>query len=250
MPLAAHAVVKCVDARGNVSYMDVCPAGTTATPSAADDPQAPKPPPPRPEILRPEIKPTPPRAPGEPAPAVTIVPLPPPPPAAAPAPFPTLAPFVPAVPADVRVAFYDVEGSDTASLLKALRAREPGPAESTWQLAYEYRARRVRGGCAVGPVTTRLELGMTLPRWSPPQDAAPELLARWERYVNALLSRENARLERARELERALKPALGAMPAAADCAALDAAVKERYAALEGAARALTTEPDAAGPPFE
>ena len=78
---------------------------------------------------------------------------------------------------------------------------------------------------------------MTLPRWSPPAGAPADLLARWERYVNALLARQNAHLDHARQLERVLKPALASLPPAANCAALDAAVKERYASLEQESKA-------------
>ena len=229
----ALALEKCIGPDGKISYVDTCPAGTR-TPSQTDDPLVAKP---RPGtgIIKPEIQPLPQTAPGS---SVTVVPIPTPPPA----PPPGLAPFVPAAPADVQLAFYDVQGTDHASLVNALNTRGPESGQSTWKLAYQYVPHRDKGACAVASVTTKLELVMALPRWSPPAGTPQELAGRWERYVTALMAHQNARLDRARELERALKPALLALPPAADCAALDAAMSERYAALEQESKARDAEP--------
>jgi predicted secreted Zn-dependent protease len=100
----------------------------------------------------------------------------------------------------------------------------------------------------VGAVTTKLELAMTLPRWSPPPGTPPELVERWARYVNALMSHQNTRLDRAREFERALKPALATVPPAANCDVLDVEVYERYAALQREEQARGLEPASAATP--
>jgi predicted secreted Zn-dependent protease len=132
----------------------------------------------------------------------------------------------------VKVEYYDVQGADQAALVQALNARSGGHAKSSWKLSYQYQPRREKGQCGVGSVLTQLDLAMTLPRWTPPGNAPAELAARWQKYVDALAAHENARLDKARELERALKPALEGLPLAADCNALDAAVVERYEALQ------------------
>ena len=228
----APALEKCIGPDGKISYVDTCPAGTRA-PSPTDDALIPKP---RPGtvIIKPEIQPLPQPAPGS---SVTIVPIPPPPPT----PPPGLAPFVPAAPADVQLAFYDVQGSDHASLVTALNTRGAESGQSSWKLTYRYAPRRDRRACAVASVTTKLELVITLPRWSPPPGTPPDLIERWERYVKALMAHQNARLDHARELERALKPAFLSVPPAADCAKLDAALSERYEALEQQSKARDTE---------
>jgi predicted secreted Zn-dependent protease len=146
-------------------------------------------------------------------------------------------------PADVTLEYYDIEGSDQASLINALNTRGADLSRSSWKLAYQYTPGRELGRCVVGVVTTKLDLSMTLPRWSPPAGTPPELVERWQRYLIALLSYQNGRLERARELERALKPALEAVPPAADCPALDVAVRERYEALQEEVKARDAEPD-------
>ncbi len=193
MPFPAGALEKCVGADGKISYVDSCPPGSTRAPSQTDEQLIPKPSPGT-AIIKPEIKPLPPPAPG--APSVTVVPRPPP--VSAPAP----AAAVQGAPADVELSFYEVEGKDEASLINSLNERRAGHARSSWKLSYQYLPRRGRGTCVIGSVTTKLELVMALPRWSPPPETPQELVARWERYVKALMAHQNARLDRARQLER------------------------------------------------
>lgn len=239
-PGAALALEKCVDAEGKISYVDRCPAGSTRAPSTTDERIIPKVPP-KPVITRPELEPVPGAMKPVPIPAPSPVeaaspPKPEPAPAAAPAAAaaPAMASAVTAatLPPDVKVEYYDVQGADQAALVQALNARSGGHAKSSWKLAYQYQPRREKGQCGVGKVTTQLELGMTLPRWTPPANAPADLPARWQKYVDALAAHENGRLDRARELQRSLPPALQELPLAADCNALDAAVLERYESLQ------------------
>jgi len=233
MAAPVAALEKCVDAEGKISYVDRCPGGTRA-PSKTDEQLVP-PPRPTPKITRPELEPSAPAATPKPAaPAMQAVPAKP-------------VPLGRAAPSDVRLTYYDVQGSDHASLLSALNARGAGHAQSSSKFAYQYLPRRERGQCKVGSITTKLELAMTLPRWSPPAEAPQDLVERWARYVNALMSSEDARLDRARDLERSLRPALLGLPSAADCAALDKAVTERYEALREEVRARETRPESAKP---
>jgi predicted secreted Zn-dependent protease len=134
--------------------------------------------------------------------------------------------------------------------MQALNARGGGHAKSSWKLSYQYQPRREKGMCGVGAVTTQLDLALVLPRWTPSKDASADLVQRWTKYVDALTAYENARLDKARELERALKPGLQALPLAADCNALDAAVVERYEALQQQSRRDAEALPAQSPVFE
>lgn len=232
----ALALEKCVGADGKISYVDICPKGTTRAPSKTDEVLIPKP---RPgtTIIKPGIKPIPEPSPGAP---ITVQPIPPPAPAA----------VLAAAPADVQLQYYDLEASDHASLVKALNARGADLIRSSWKLSYEYKPGRELGRCVVGAITTKLELAMTLPRWSPPSGTPSDLVERWQRYLDALVSHQNARLDRARALERALKPALAAVPSAPDCPALDVEVHEAYLEVQRQAQARDVEPAAAAPVFQ
>ena len=266
-PGFALALEKCVDAGGKISYVDRCPAGTTRAPSSTDERIIPKVPP-KPVITRPELEPLPgamkpvpipsqspveAAAPPKPEPAPGAAPAPaaaPPAAAAAAASAPASAPItVATLPGDVKVEYYDVQGADQAALVQALNAHGGGHAKSAWKLSYQYQPRREGGQCGVGPVTTRLELALTLPRWTPPENPPADLLARWRKYVDALAAHENERLDKPRELERALKPALQGLPLAADCNALDAAVVARYEALQQQVRS-EFEAETRSPVFE
>jgi predicted secreted Zn-dependent protease len=226
----ASALEKCIGADGKISYLDVCPSGATRAPSKTD-PQLIPPPHSGTSIIKPGIQPIPAPSPGAP---ITVKPVPPPPP-----PLPAV---LAQAPAGVTLEYYDLEASDRASLINALNARGADLSRSSWKLAYQYQPGRELGHCVVGVVTTKLDLSMTLPRWAPPAGTPPELVERWQRYLISLMSYQDGRLERARELERALKPALAAVPPAADCAALDVAVRERYEALQQEVKARDVEP--------
>lgn len=264
-PGLALALEKCVDASGRISYVDRCPAGTTRAPSTTDERIIPKTPP-KPVITRPELEPVPGAMQPVPIPSTTPAeaaappkPEPAPGPAPAPAagsPMPSAAaaPAAPPVtaatlPSDVKVEYYDVQAVDQAALVQALNARSGGHARSAWKLSYQYQPRREKGQCGVGPVFTQLDLAMTLPRWTPPANAPADLVARWQKYVDALAANENGHLDKARELDRALKPALQALPLAADCNALDAAVVARYESLQQQAQ-RDIEAQSKSPVFE
>jgi predicted secreted Zn-dependent protease len=230
------ALEKCVGADGKISYVDRCPGGTRA-PAKTDEQLVPKAHS-APVITKPELEPL--QNVMKPVPAPEAAK---PPSAEAPARAPA-SPLLTIVPADVKVDYYDVDGVDHASLMKALNARTAGHAQSSWKLSYQYQPRREKGMCSAGSITSKLELAMTLPRWTPPADVSQDLAERWTRYVNALMSHENARLDHAREMERALKPALLGVPAVADCGALDAAVAERYNALREEVKARESKSSA------
>jgi predicted secreted Zn-dependent protease len=226
----ALALEKCVGPDGKISYVDRCPGGTRA-PSKTDEQLIPKVHA-APVITKPELEPRapqPPRVPAAPAAPRSA--------ALAPA-----APILRAAPSDVRIEYYDVQGADHAALMNALNSRAGGHAQSSWKLSYQYLPLRERGTCGVRSLTTKLELAMTLPRWSPPAEAPPDLVERWARYVNALMSYEDERLDPAREMERALKPALLGVPPAPDCGVLDAAVARRYDELREEVKAREAQP--------
>ena len=241
LPVPAQALEKCIAPDGSVSYVDRCPAGTTRAPSKTDEQLVPKVPP-KPVITLPGLKPL--EQVMKPVPDPSAPPKPAPGPAVPGAP----APILQGPPADVKVEYYEVQARDQPSLVEALNAHPGGHAASSWNLSYQYQPLRDKGQCGVGAVSTKLDLAMTLPRWTPPSGTSLELVERWEKYVNALASHENARLERAREMDRALKPALQALPIAPDCKALDAEVQKRYGELQAESRREV--PVAKGPVFE
>lgn len=212
VPVGAHAVQKCVAPDGSVSYVDVCPSGTTRAPATTD------------KVLIPKSSGTLPR---KPAPAART--------AAPEVPAKTARPSPPKPEApharDVAHEYYDVEAPSFADARNAVAARADGPSQAAWKLAYEYKVRQSAGRCALGTIATKLDLTLTLPRWKAPDTAAREDLERWREFVETLRLGEYPRFEHARAFEQALPGELLALPAAESCTAFEAAMKDRYDAL-------------------
>lgn len=135
-----------------------------------------------------------------------------------------------AQPAATKFSYYDVRGGDVKSLLAALNARGPHHGRTDWKLSYKFSWRQGAGVCRAESVSTGLELVMTLPRWSASAGATADLASRWERYVTALRLHEEGHLEHGRGAERDFKAAAASL-SAPDCAALDLAMRERFASI-------------------
>jgi predicted secreted Zn-dependent protease len=133
-------------------------------------------------------------------------------------------------PPEVLVEYYDVIGKDYGSVLASLNSNGPYHGRADWRLSYGYEARKASAECAVDSVSTRLELKMTLPRWSPPPGTSATFIQHYEAYVAALKLHENGHLEHGRAFENELKSALRSIPYQS-CPALDGAVRARYSEL-------------------
>jgi predicted secreted Zn-dependent protease len=133
---------------------------------------------------------------------------------------------------DARLEYYDVS--------------TPGghAAHASWQLSYQYRSRPLSGGsCAVDSVTTKLELKVSMPRWTPSAQAAPDLVTRWSRYLSALEVHENGHLQTGRDFESNFKRTAMATTAA-NCSTLDGALRATFDSLLKQAKARDIDYDA------
>jgi predicted secreted Zn-dependent protease len=99
-----------------------------------------------------------------------------------------------------------------------------------WYLTYTYRPRSAPGGCAVDSVTTKLDLKVRMPRWTPSSGASSDLQSRWGRYLSALHTHELGHVQNGRDFESAFKRTASAT-SAPDCGALDASLRSSFAAL-------------------
>jgi predicted secreted Zn-dependent protease len=213
VPAGAQAVQKCVAADGSVSYVDVCPSGTTRAPATTD------------KVLIPKPSGTLPRKPAAPAaPAAKT---------ARPAPASPEAPYV----KDVAHVYYDVDAPSFAAAREAVAGRATGPVQAAWKMSYEYQVRQSAGRCSLGTIATKLDLTLTLPRWKAPDGAAREDAERWREYVETLRLGEYPRFAHARSFEQSLPAELLALPAAESCNAFEAAMRSRYDALREQAQA-------------
>ena len=133
--------------------------------------------------------------------------------------------------------YYDIQGATREELHEAMRngpARMPG--DTHWYLAYEYSPRMKGGRCVVESVQTRLDVTMTLPRWTPPQAVNASLVRSWKRASAALRKHEEGHVSIARRYEKTIAKALR-LVSAADCDALQPALHDLYRELMGEMRA-------------
>jgi predicted secreted Zn-dependent protease len=145
---------------------------------------------------------------------------------------------------DAQIEYYDVEGRDQGSLLGSVNAHSGGQhGYATWFLSYQFQTRSMPGGCGVGSLTTKLELKVRLPRWSPPPDAAPGLASSWQRYLNALLVHENGHLQTGRDFEAGFKRAAASL-SAPNCGAVSAALRASFETLLSQAQQRDRDYDA------
>jgi predicted secreted Zn-dependent protease len=146
-------------------------------------------------------------------------------------------------PADLKLDYYEVQGADFNAVLSSMMAGREFAGSTHWSLSYEYRPRMAAGICKADSVTTRLELSMTLPHWSPPPGVRAELIGRWERFISALRAHEDGHVRDAIDLESAAKRALLSL-SSESCRALDAAMRERFDQLLEQGRARDRDYDA------
>lgn len=144
-------------------------------------------------------------------------------------------------PRGVALSYYDIQGNDFETLLAALNATGGFHAKAEWKLSYAYTPKRAGRACSANPVTTQLELTMTMPRWNPPPGASPALFARWQRYTAALRKHEDGHLDIGRAFEDELKRSLAVI--SERCEKLEARVKGIFELLLEKHRALDAEYD-------
>ncbi len=102
---------------------------------------------------------------------------------------------------------------------------------AVWFLSYTYRARSLAdGGCAVGTLDTKLDLKVTLPRWTAGLSASQDAMSRWQRFIDGLRVHEAGHVQTGRDLESNFRRAAVAMKVQ-NCGALDAALRARFESL-------------------
>lgn len=92
--------------------------------------------------------------------------------------------------------YYTVTGASIpeirASLARARPWREHSTLDATtqWHIEWRYRFTRSDSGCRCTSFATTTTIKLTLPRWTRPADAQPEVTTNWDRYITALRGHE------------------------------------------------------------
>ncbi|HEY9736583.1 MAG TPA: DUF922 domain-containing Zn-dependent protease, partial [Trichocoleus sp.] len=145
----------------------------------------------------------------------------------------TLEPSRPAPSLDVKVnyRYYPIVGTSAAALRSQMN--QQGPIDTTeqrrydakteWLVQWSYRYRRQGAQCAIGQLSTHVDVTITYPQWSAPSGVSSALQTEWQRYMLALQTHENGHKDNGIAAGRSILQALAALPASPSCQALDAA---------------------------
>jgi predicted secreted Zn-dependent protease len=123
--------------------------------------------------------------------------------------------------------YYDIAGTTAPALRAQMEARGPGgrgsshyDATSDWNIAWSHSSTPGPDGCAIGKVSVRTKVTLTMPRWTPAADAPQALRDRWNVFTAALIVHEEGHRQIAIEHGREIFRSLEALPPEPSCDAL------------------------------
>lgn len=146
----------------------------------------------------------------------------------------------------VETEYYDIYGWTAAELREQMvlfgvtwRDGKKYDALTTWFTRWRYTWESGLNSCKITGVKTSVEVLHRYPKWVNKAEADPALQHRWERYMANLKTHENGHKDIGIAAADEIETAIGQMPPARGCRALEAAanglgqeILERYRALE------------------
>ena len=117
--------------------------------------------------------------------------------AAAPAPSAVTAVDIP----NAIVTYYDIQGATGQELREQLNRfglvgadGYRGDAKTDWYITWTWKGYGTEN-CDLQTVTVTHDIQVTMPRWIPPSDAPPELVAKWGEYILVLAEHEKGHVD-------------------------------------------------------
>jgi predicted secreted Zn-dependent protease len=97
-----------------------------------------------------------------------------------------------------------------------------------WRIDWRYRVGGTPGvdGCSCTSFTTQVSIVTTLPRWQPTPEAAPEVVADWNRFIRALGEHEHGHARLALAALADVRHRVKNMGTDPDCRALGRRIEE------------------------
>jgi predicted secreted Zn-dependent protease len=110
---------------------------------------------------------------------------------------PALDVFPPGVVGSTEVASYDIHGRTAQELVAEMRKLGPKTAaggvyfgETTSPMRWTWKTRSSGVNCELASIQVFVRSEITLPRWTPPADTVPGLLAQWKEFLAGLETHE------------------------------------------------------------
>jgi predicted secreted Zn-dependent protease len=143
------------------------------------------------------------------------------------------APRLREVPAQTEVKEYEIAGQTPEELRAQLDKAGPVDASGArhdaythWFVKWNYPFARSPAGCATGPVTITLTVSMDLPRWVNSDSGPDALKARWQEYLDSLVTHESGHRENAVQAGAEIERALPQLAPQATCEEMDRVANE------------------------
>ena len=122
--------------------------------------------------------------------------------------------------------YYDIYGSTETELRKQLDAKQPvgfdgyrGDATTNWDIHWTWPGYG-KLNCNLDAAKVTLKVTVIFPRWTPPLNAAPELVTKWTKYVEVVAFHEQHHVDSVNTKYKAVETAIkGATCLTADAAA-------------------------------
>jgi predicted secreted Zn-dependent protease len=99
------------------------------------------------------------------------------------------------------ITYYDISGSTGQEMRTQLDRSAPvapdgyrGDATTIWNIYWTWDGYGTED-CDLETVKTTYDIQVTMPRWTPPKDASPELVEEWNRYILALTEHEQVHVD-------------------------------------------------------
>jgi predicted secreted Zn-dependent protease len=127
---------------------------------------------------------------------------------------------------NVSVIYYDIYGSSVKELRREMHAKHPsgfdgfnGDATTKWSIRWTWKGYGTNQ-CDLSSAKVTYSIQVIMPRWTPPENANPELVARWNKYIQALNEHEKGHVDYVIAHYQSVREAiLGAICSTADAAA-------------------------------
>ncbi len=135
--------------------------------------------------------------------------------------------------------YYPIYGSFGGELSREMTAKGPRgfSAYTESSLRYEYRTTETARGCRLSSVKIDYKLIYTLPRWENQSSAPAELVARWQKFYDALSRHENNHGAIADEMYSTLQARFSQLGVKPSCAEFSALMQQELAQVRAEATA-------------
>jgi predicted secreted Zn-dependent protease len=129
----------------------------------------------------------------------------------------------------IQTNFYAVSGSDPWELRADIRRKRPWKDEvdgfTRWKIDWSFTSASSDSDCRLQSLQLKTDITITIPKWTPPEEATARLKQRWSAYVVALLAHEEGHKRIVLAATKEVRKRLTELRAARTCDELDAIIK-------------------------